>query len=240
MKEWLQRVMFDPPWWSILINPHFLSRRALYRAMSVAAVELQGRVLDVGCGIQPYRHLLVAAKEVTGLELDTPENRAHKRADTFYNGHVFPFPDAHFEGVLCNQVLEHVFNQEQFLAEIHRILAPKGILVLSVPFAWPEHEQPLDCLRYTSFGLLDRLNRADFDIIHHNKLVVGGAALCALAADQLHTWMRPVPLLARLVAHTILIAPMSLLGWALAGISSTNPELFLDNFVIARKLVTTR
>jgi SAM-dependent methyltransferase len=44
-----------------------------------------------------------------------------------------PFPDASFATVVCTEVLEHVPNPAQALAEFQRVLAPGGILIGSVP-----------------------------------------------------------------------------------------------------------
>lgn len=44
-------------------------------------------------------------------------------------------PDASFDLVLCNHVLEHVPDLRAALAEIHRVLAPGGTAVLQTPFA---------------------------------------------------------------------------------------------------------
>jgi SAM-dependent methyltransferase len=38
-----------------------------------------------------------------------------------------------FDVVLANQVLEHIPNTDEFLEEIHRVLAPGGYLVVSIP-----------------------------------------------------------------------------------------------------------
>lgn len=235
MNRWVATVMFAAPWWALPINPAFLPRRALWRAMAEAAPLVQGRLLDVGCGTQPYRSLFTQVEEYLGLELDTPENRRTKQADFFYDGERFPVADGSFDAILCNQVLEHIFQPERFLAEIKRVLRPRGCLILTVPFLWPEHEQPYDCLRYTSFGLRDRLEQAGLIVERQHKLTLGGGALCALAADRLNTRLRPVPLFLRLLGRGLFIAPLSLLGWLLAATASADSELYLDNFVVCRK-----
>jgi SAM-dependent methyltransferase len=46
----------------------------------------------------------------------------------------FPYPDAHFDLVLWCEVIEHLTeNPVQALSEIHRVLAPGGMLVISTP-----------------------------------------------------------------------------------------------------------
>lgn len=235
MSEWTSRAMFTAPWWALPINPFFLPRRALWRAMADVASQVHGRLLDVGCGKKPYRWLLKGVDEYIGLELDTPDNRASKHADLYYDGTAFPVGDSSMDAVLCNQVLEHVFNPEAFLSELHRVLRPGGVLILTVPFLWPEHEQPFDCLRYSSFGLRNWLEKAGFVVARQAKLIRGGGALCALAADQVNTRLRLLPLPFRLAGRGLVIGPISLVGWLLDATSAADSELYLDNFVICHK-----
>jgi SAM-dependent methyltransferase len=51
------------------------------------------------------------------------------------------------------EVLEHVQAPERAIAEIHRVLAPGGRLVLSTPFVFEIHEAPDDYYRFTEHGL---------------------------------------------------------------------------------------
>ena len=45
----------------------------------------------------------------------------------------FPDSDSSFDVVICNQVLEHIKNIFTPLSEMHRVLRPGGLLILSVP-----------------------------------------------------------------------------------------------------------
>lgn len=74
-----------------------------------------------------------------------------------------------YGGVICNQVLEHVFNPDLFLQEIFRVLKPGGKLLMTVPFVWDEHEQPWDYARYSSFGLRSLLERNGFIVDEQRK-----------------------------------------------------------------------
>ena len=51
--------------------------------------------------------------------------------------HQIPFPENHFDAVLCNHVLEHVNDDIQAMKEIHRVLRPGGFAILQVPFFPP-------------------------------------------------------------------------------------------------------
>lgn len=44
-----------------------------------------------------------------------------------------PIKDNSFDFVYSVQVLEHLFYPEKFLKEVHRVLKPRGILILSTP-----------------------------------------------------------------------------------------------------------
>ena len=46
-----------------------------------------------------------------------------------------PFPDDHFDFVLCCHVLEHVSDENRALAELRRVLKPGGYGVLQTPFS---------------------------------------------------------------------------------------------------------
>ena len=142
-----EKSAFSDKWYGIFFNPFYFARSGLFRNIRFFGKDLTGTVLDVGAGTMPYKNLL-SCKQYISLEYDTPENRASKRADYFYNGNSFPFPDEAFDAVLCTQVLEHVPDPQLFIREIRRVLRPDGKLLLTVPFIWNEHECPFDFFRY--------------------------------------------------------------------------------------------
>ena len=225
---------YNPGLAGVLINPFFLARQALWKAIAASAGQLQGPLLDVGCGSKPYQGLFPVPRYV-GLDIDSETARKRGVADAFYDGTRFPFGDAEFQSVLCNQVLEHVFQPEPFLQEIRRVLKPGGRLLLTVPFAWDEHEQPHDFARYSSFGLRALLERNGFRVLKQRKLLDDFSVLVQLAIAYLFKVSRSRSRLLNLMVCLVLFAPLSLLGLLLGRLLPRNPDLFLDQLVLAEK-----
>src|ERR1700694_1809956 len=73
--------------------------------------------------------------------------------DVAADAHHLPFPDAIFERVECDAVLEHVRDPRRVMSEIRRVLAPGGYAHLVTPFCHPFHEYPKDYQRLTLDGL---------------------------------------------------------------------------------------
>lgn len=228
-----QQAFFPGPL-GVFVNPFYLARSALHQAMRVYSNELNGRLLDVGCGSKPYRSLFKVT-EYVGLEIDSPAARQRGIADVFYSGETFPFENQCFDAVLCNQVLEHVFNPDEFLAEIERVLRPGGKLLLTVPFVWDEHEQPWDYARYSSFGLKALLAKQGFMIVSHRKLRPDVSVLFQLTNAYLfkitQRWPRPMNLL----FMSTVMAALTLLGLLGARTLPANPDLYLDHVLLAEK-----
>jgi len=235
LKAYYLGQMMRPGFIGLFVNPFYFARRELLCAMRTLAPELQGRVLDVGCGSRPYESL-VTAREYVGLELDTPENRCSKKADLFYDGHKLPFPDASFDAVICNQVLEHVFEPDAFVGEIARVLRGGGRLLLTVPFVWDEHEQPRDYGRYSSFGLAALLLRNGLRVLRQEKTAGDVRALFQLVNAYLYKVTVTRSAYLNLFATLLLMAPFNLLGSVLAWFLPRNADLFLDNVVLAERI----
>lgn len=228
------REQYEPSWLGLLINPFYFARRGLLDGLTPLFAELKEDVLDVGCGCKPYR-ALVPAPRYTGLDVDTPFTRQVGAADVFYDGKKFPLSDRAFAGVLCSQVLEHVFEPEAFLGEIHRVLRPGGVLVLAVPFMWDEHEQPHDFGRYSSFGLRALLERSGFEVLQQHKSVADARAVAQLASAWLYKTVATSNKWINLGTQLALIAPLNLLGALVGAVLPRNADFYLDNIVLARK-----
>jgi SAM-dependent methyltransferase len=116
---------------------------------------LTGRVLDVGCGQMPFRLLLTPGTQYTGIDVPQASSFGMQASPDIlhFDGTTIPFPDDHFDALLCTEVLEHAEQPDTLIAEMHRVLKPGGSLVLTVPFAARVHHVPYDFHRFTRFQL---------------------------------------------------------------------------------------
>jgi SAM-dependent methyltransferase len=225
---------FRPGLLAIFVNPFYLARKGLIESIMPVAANIAGKTLDVGCGQKPYEHLF-ASSEYIGVEIDSPRNRATKRADYYYDGTRLPFADASFDSIVCNQVLEHVFPSQRLLGEIRRVLKTKGAVLLTVPFVWDEHEQPADYVRYTSFGLRALLDTEGFDIVVQRKSLTDIRVVFQPINAYIYKKTVSRYKYLNLVAAIFLMSPFNIAGSMLAMILPNNQDLYLDNVVLARK-----
>jgi SAM-dependent methyltransferase len=99
----------------------------------------QGRHLDVGIGDATFLEVLQqqTALEVVGADPHAGYLAAARRrvpgAMLVQVGDQLPFSTAAFDSVTMLDVLEHTADEGVTLAEVHRVLRPGGLLVLTVP-----------------------------------------------------------------------------------------------------------
>ena len=141
-----------------------LQAGTIWRDLSEELPFVTGTVLDVGCGIQPFRPMFSPSTRYIGL--DTIDSKAHFGYETpdtiYYSGTVWPIPHSSVDFILCTETLEHIPDPAPFLEEAFRCLKPGGRLLLTVPFAARWHFIPYDYWRYTPSGLDRLLKSAGF------------------------------------------------------------------------------
>ena len=220
-----------------MVNPVYIIRNGIYQSILEESPAIKGDVLDVGCGSKPYESLFSNADSYIGVDVEVSghdHSVCESRVDVFYDGKVLPFVDAQFDSVVCFEVLEHVFNVDELLREMRRVLKPDGLLLLSVPFAWNEHEAPYDFARYTSFGLTHLLERNGFKVLRLSKTTTFVLALCQMCIAYLyqHVFSRSL-LIARLAR--ILVFPLNIISLALNLALPSRYDYFCNCVVLASR-----
>lgn len=111
----------------------------LLKPYVVASQWIKGDLLEVGCGegrgvqllmpsVTSYTAIDKIASAVEELNLKFPSGK-------FVAGNLppLPFPDASFDSVVSFQVIEHIRDDRAFLKEIHRVLRPGGVALITTP-----------------------------------------------------------------------------------------------------------
>ena len=101
----------------------------------------QGRILDVGCGSTPYFLAHTSFKEKFAIDqlapsATSPDIRWHTL--NLNSEPRLPFEDSFFSVVTMLAVAEHLnpVSLTALFAEVHRILQPDGMLIITTPAAW--------------------------------------------------------------------------------------------------------
>jgi len=194
----------------------YLARVAILQAIRSSSSHLRGRCLDVGCGDQPYRSLLLQPPfqvyELLGLDRAGVRCQ-HTPPDLVWVDGRIPLRDASIDSALCTEVLEHCPDPAALLREVLRVLRPGGSLVLTTPFLWPLHEVPHDWARYTPYALRQLLEDAGFLVQDLQPLGGYDRSL----AQMLGLWVRRRPMNRWLRAGlTLLLYPL----WTLLRLSA--------------------
>jgi len=141
------------------------------------------RILDVGCG-EGYYDWLIAQKgaHVVGIDSDGKRLRDalfyNKTANTKFicaDAERLSFADGAFAGVVSFCVIEHLDNDDNTISEIHRVLKPGGIFVVSadsLSSIWisqleqDKHRRRYNVKNYYQIkNLKEKLQRCGFEII---------------------------------------------------------------------------
>ncbi len=116
----------DPDW---NYYPTYLAKLNAVRKW-LDALPVGSRVLDAGCGEGVLVEEYAGRLAIEGIDAHYASERVQRASLT-----ELPFPDNTFDRALCLDVLEHLpfETQPRALAELHRVLRPRGELLVSIP-----------------------------------------------------------------------------------------------------------
>lgn len=197
----------------MLISPVYFIRRGLYKSILKIAPRMEGKILDFGCGQKPYESMFINAKSYVGVDIEV-SGHDHKdsKVDFFYEGKVLPFPDNSFDCVVCFEVLEHIFDIDDVLAEISRVLKPNGLCLVTVPFVFEEHEVPYDFARYTSYGIMHVLNSNNLKVVELIKSTTYVLAASQLVINYISKYVLPGGRVFYWIFQLLIIFPLNLMA----------------------------
>jgi SAM-dependent methyltransferase len=128
-------------------EPGYVWRSGQERRLAMVRqwISLSGRILDNGCGLgtwleafHPYSH------QRFGLEVEFDRAfhaLSHAEGIVQSLGESLPFASDSFDFVLSNEVIEHVADDRQVVAEMVRVTKPGGRILIFCPNRWYPVEQ---------------------------------------------------------------------------------------------------
>jgi SAM-dependent methyltransferase len=126
-----------------------------------AVKDINGFILDIGvadCWIES--HLSSHARYIALDYPVTGQEMYGAKPHVFANGASLPFRDCQFD----LEMIEHVPDPHQVLAEIFRVLKNGGKAWISMPFLYQLHDAPFDFQRFTEVGMKSAALRAGLEI----------------------------------------------------------------------------
>ena len=133
--------------------------------LKIMASYASGKTLDIGWYQNPNMFL----KEVIGLDVVKPAklpfNYIKAYSIDINKPYPYPFEDNCFDTVVAGEVIEHIPDLDSFMKEIHRILKPNGVLIISTP----NPASPTEVLVHFSkwlFGKIDLNMGTKGDYVH--------------------------------------------------------------------------
>jgi SAM-dependent methyltransferase len=167
------RALTDPA------NHTFINNTLIERSIALFAPQLNGELLDVGCGEQPYAGYFGHVKRKRACDFDA------KRGPVDFEcpADRIPLPDASLDSILSTEVLEHVPDPLAVWREFNRLLRPGGKVLLATPMYWPGHEEPYDFQRFPEFGLRRLASESGFEVV---KLIPRGGVWAFQGQVLLH------------------------------------------------------
>jgi len=106
-------------------------RMRFRKATRLARVFPGAAVLDIGARDGGLRRYLPSDVRYQGIDIAPEFARPDVLIQDISKG--IPFPDGSYDFAFIIEVLEHVLNPFVTLREIHRVLRPTGVLIVSVP-----------------------------------------------------------------------------------------------------------
>ena len=194
------------------------------------------RFLDLGCASGTWSARVAAtlgASSVVGVDLSTKALRAASQNGiqavfASVDGGVLPFRTDSLDVVMLDEVIEHVVDTDGIVDEIHRVLHPDGVLVLSTPnlAAW-----------FNRLGLLAGLQPAFTEVAYSG--VYGRPGDEVVGHLRLFTWRALREFLAAhdfgiVSVHGAPFHGLPRLAHGLDRLATRSPSIAADLLVVAR------
>jgi ubiquinone/menaquinone biosynthesis C-methylase UbiE len=138
MKHHIDQFDYFARFITIYANSPSLAIWRSFEAIALSEIAFEPPLLDLACGTGRFGRVLSGNKIGTGCDLDkdaiwVAAKESSCRTLSVADARALPYPDSTFNSVLANCALEHIPDVEQVIAEVARVLKPRGIFAFTVP-----------------------------------------------------------------------------------------------------------
>ena len=143
-------------------------------------ISINGKTIDLGAKngkASYYRFFNLKYSEIDYVDINPTESNILK-LDLEKN---LPISDKSYDSVLAINLFEHIFNIQNLIEEIYRILDDEGKLIGSTPFMKEYHSDPNDFYRYTQDFYKKMFEKVGFVNI---ELILVGQGLFHVVAEN--------------------------------------------------------
>ena len=143
-------------------------------------ISINGKTIDLGAKngkASYYRFFNLKYSEIDYVDINPTESNILK-LDLEKN---LPISDKSYNSVLAINLFEHIFNIQNLIQEIYRILDDEGKLIGSTPFMKEYHSDPFDFYRYTQDFYKKMFEKVGFVNI---ELILVGQGLFHVVAEN--------------------------------------------------------
>ena len=139
--------------WSVW-RYNWLPNHKLMRGLERARRHAHGTLLDVGCGSRPFAPLFRGfAARYLGLDLPGSPEFSTGRPDVYGDAGRLPIRSGSVDTLLSLSVFDLVHEPARVLAEMRRVLAPGGVLIVEFVQTVPVYRSSPDLWRFTRLGV---------------------------------------------------------------------------------------
>ncbi|AWV97361.1 class I SAM-dependent methyltransferase [Arcticibacterium luteifluviistationis] len=142
------------------------------RAIDLAEINADDKVLDFGCGTATLCELLLAKHKVAvmvGLDVDPRILEIAKKKSIpgltlkAFDGETIPFQDQYFDKVISSWVFHHLTTAEKLSAfkELKRVLKPDGVFVLA---DWGKASNPVQRILFFILQVFDNFHTTSANV----------------------------------------------------------------------------
>ena len=132
MNNWIYKMMIKMTDGAVMENENLF--------LSLIRENPQAKLLDIGCANAEFSlriSQVLKAGACFGIELEQEKARAAEakgvKAVISDANKPFPFKDDSFDAITANQIIEHLYDTDNFFKELHRVLKKGGEALISSP-----------------------------------------------------------------------------------------------------------